>query len=98
MIQITFNASFVEEYTYLSLDGGGPVFFKSWLKAYHPETGVVFLDDNWSFNFETNLFGGVYVFTKKDDGDIMILTKRVKSVEEYKRVGATGIEPVSSRM
>ena len=102
MIAITFATPLSESWDkdYLFIDSG-PVFSKDWLKAYHPKSGVVFLDENWSFSFEQYGALNVCVFNKKNDGDVMILAKRIKSVEEYsfvKSVGAAGIEPASSPM
>ena len=103
MIGITFTAPLLERDDYVFVDDG-TTFFKGWLKAYNPKKGVIFLNDNWDFRFEECSSGDTFIFSKKNDPDIMVIAGRIKSIARYEQVkvgnyvGATGIEPVSSRM
>ena len=90
MIAVTFDTPLLEKGEFLCKKSG-TVFHRGWLRAYNPEKGVIFFDDDWDFDFEECGETGVYKFVQKDNClGLMITATGVKSVEKYERVDATG--------
>ena len=97
MIEVTFTTPLLESEDCVYTEGGGPIFFKSWLKAYNPKKGIILLDDGWDFRFEEHLNCNTFLFSKKNDLDITVIAGRIKRVTKYEQVetanyvGAVGI-------